>query len=636
MINGVDDLLAQSSPEDVIELFDAAEMPPSPDKENQAQGLIRLAQEILLFHTSEGDGFARVPVGKHVETLVVRRKGFKDWLVRKFYNEFRKPPSPQALQDATSVLDAQAQFDGPEACLHVRVAGHDGRIYLDLADPGWRVVEIDANGWRLISDPPVYFRRSKGMRALPTPVSNGSIQKLRPYINVGSDQNWVLCASWLLSALRPTGPYPLLILQGEQGSAKSTMGKFLRKIVDPSVALVRTPPREDRDLLIAATNSWVLAYDNLSAIPQWLSDSLCRLATGGGVSTRELYTNSEEAFFDASRPVILNGIDHLTERPDLADRAVILNLPTIEAARRRDEMQLYAEFERDLPQILGGLLDALSETLARFPTTQISQPPRMADFATWATAGEQGLGFRNGAFLDAYRGNREDSVHETLEGDPVAAALLGLMEESSAKSEPYRWEGTCTSLQRELDRHADDGVKRSRTWPKSPKGLSDRLRRLKSFLREAGIEVVFHSRGAKGQRLLSIVRTEVHLTVTSVTTAAENAKRTSGHSLSEDTSGDGSPIQVAVAPSSASQPSPDPSVAQLLNTRPLGSGGGEGDGGDSTLHSSSSSVEEDTSRVNTCPECGPVDWEGDGKEWICPRCGQPALNRNPERERFEI
>lgn len=632
MINGVDDLLAQSSPENVLELFAAAERP-SLDRENQAQVLIRLASENQFFHTPEGEGFARVPVGEHVETLMIRRKGFKDWLIRKFYNQIRKPPSAQALQDAINSLDAQAQFDGPEALLHIRVAGHNGRIYLDLADPGWRVVEIDADGWRLISDPPVYFRRSKGMRALPAPCANGSIQKLRRYINIGNDQNWILCASWLLSALRPTGPYPLLILQGEQGSAKSTMGKLLRKIVDPSVALVRTPPREDRDLLIAATNSWVLAYDNLSGIPQWLSDSLCRLATGGGFSTRELYTNSEETFFDVARPVILNGIDHLTERPDLADRAVILNLSTIEAACRKDEGQLYAEFEQDLPWILGGLLDAVSLALARSSVTRISNPPRMADYATWATAGERALGFHDGAFLEAYEGNRTEAVHETLEGDPVAAALVELMEKSNGKTELSQWEGTCKNLLQELDLHVNDGVRRSKTWPKTPKGLSGRLRRLKSFLWETGINVVFYPRGAKGQRLLSIARTDRHFTGTSVTTVIKCARSAAGQSLGNDSAGDGSPFAAAEQPPDV-QPSPQASTPESLKPFSLLVGGGEGDGGDGDLRSSS--VDGDTAHVNVCRKCGPVDWEWNGKEWVCRSCGDPATNGTPAVERIEI
>jgi hypothetical protein len=149
------------------------------------------------------------------------------------------------------------------------------------------------------------------MLPLPTPEPNCSIEALRDLINVGSDSNWILCASWLVAAFRPTGPYPILILQGEQGSAKSTMEKILRRMIDPSVALVRTPPRDERDLLIAANNSWVIAYDNLSGIPHWVSDSLCRLATAGGFSTRELYTDSEEIFFNAMRPVMLTALTSL-------------------------------------------------------------------------------------------------------------------------------------------------------------------------------------------------------------------------------------------------------------------------------------------------------------------------------------
>jgi hypothetical protein len=165
------------------------------------------------------------------------------------------------------------------------------------------------------------------MQPLPRPVLGGSIALLRKFINVGSDDNWMLCLAWLVAALRPTGPYPILVLQGEQGSAKSTMGKLLRRLLDPVVAPVRTPPRSDRDLLIAAVNSWVIAYDNLSGIQHWLSDALCRLATGGGFSTRELYTDSDEVIFDAMRPVILNGIDHDRQRRELSALHVPAHVP---------------------------------------------------------------------------------------------------------------------------------------------------------------------------------------------------------------------------------------------------------------------------------------------------------------------
>ena len=314
---------------------------------------------------------------------------------------------------------------------------------------------------------------------------------LRQFLNLGSDANWILCLAWLVACYRPKGPFPMLLLQGEQGSAKSTTAKLLRKLIDPSVSPVRTPPRDDRDLLIAANNSWVISYDNLSGIPPWLSDALCRLATGGGFSTRELYTDSDEVFFDAMRPVILNGIDHLGERADLTDRALILNLPPIEENNRRDEAQLYAEFERDLPKILGAIFTAVSGALANLARIHLERKPRMADFALWATAAEQALGFDPGAFMAAYSGNREDAVQETLEADPVGAAIIALMESHKDQGKPEYWEGTCSELQRALETLVDDNTRKSRSWPKSPQAMSSRLRRLGDLL--AGIRDSRHA-----------------------------------------------------------------------------------------------------------------------------------------------
>ena len=194
--------------------------------------------------------------------------------------EENKPPSAQALQETLAVCDARAQFDGPVRDVGVRVVGVGPAVYLDLANDEWQAVEMSSTGWRIVSDPPVRFRRARGMASLPSPVS-GAISELRDFVNAGADENWILMVSWLVAALNPSGPYPILILQGEQGTGKSTVARVLRSLVDPSTAALRAVPREERDLMIAANNSWVISLDNLSGIPQWLSDALCRLSTGG-------------------------------------------------------------------------------------------------------------------------------------------------------------------------------------------------------------------------------------------------------------------------------------------------------------------------------------------------------------------
>ena len=501
MINGIDDLLAEEGADRALELFQNAEAPSEGNLESQAQFLAALAEEAKLFHTVEGQGYARINVNGHCETWMIRSLGFRQWLIRRFYQSRRKPPGSQALQDAIGLLEARARYEGAEVPLYVRIAGCDGVIYVDLCDAEWRAVEITHDGWRIVTDPPVHFRRAKGMLSLPCPHS-GSIDSLRELINVGNDGNWILCVSWLVAAFRPTGPYPILILQGEQGSAKSTMEKILRRIVDPSVVLVRTPPRDERDLLIAANNSWVIAYDNLSGIPHWLSDSLCRLATGGGFSTRELYTDSEEIFFEAMRPVILNGIDQLAERADLADRALVLNLPRIVDSDRRDEAHLYAEFEESLPKILGAIFTAISTALSRIDQINLVRKPRMADFAIWATAAEPALSFADGSFMETYDGNRAEARQDLLESDPVAASICSLLDALEEK----HWEGSCKELLVRLEPCVSEGTKRSRAWPQSPRGLSGRLRRLATVMRESGIEIAFGPRGTNGQRTVVIAK----------------------------------------------------------------------------------------------------------------------------------
>jgi hypothetical protein len=539
-VNGIDDLLAAWGPERVLALFGESEPAETHESETtQAEKLIRLCDEVELFHTPQGEAYAVVPVGEHREIWMLQSRGFWRWLARQFHKSAGKPPRAQSLKEAIGLLEAKAQFESAEHPVWVRVAEHDSRIYIDLCNAAWEAVEISENGWRITVDPPVRFRRTKGMQPLPRPVS-GCVTALRRLINIGDDDNWILCLSWLLAALRSKGPFPILLLQGEQGSAKSSTERFLRRIVDPVVALVRTPPRSDRDLLIAAVNSWVIAYDNLSGIPHWLSDAFCRLSTGGGFSTRELYTDSDEVIFDATRPIILNGIDHLAERADLADRSLILHLPRIEGRDRRDEQQLNREFELELPGILGALYTAVSVALATVNQVRLDSLPRMADFALWAVAGMRGFELPAEAFLTAYRGNRREAVQDTLEADVVAAAIFELMDDRLAKESTYIWDGTCKQLLRDLECFADEATKKSPGWPKTPRGLSSRLRRVATFLLESSIEIIFHPKSGRGQRLLS-VRRIVQTTAATAATASESEHGTTDESVGAENVSGGQP-----------------------------------------------------------------------------------------------
>jgi hypothetical protein len=255
----------------------------------QADVLIKLACERADFwHSADSTAFGNIRVEGHRETWPLRSRSFKLWLAQQYYENRCNAANSDALQNALNVLEAKARFKGPERQVNVRIAAANQKIWIDLGTPDWSAVEIDIEGWRIVREPPVHFRRSKGMLPLPLPKRGGDVNALRPFLNVKTDEDFSLVVAFLFATLRGRGPFIILVLTGEHGTAKSTLTRILRALCDPNSAPLRSLPREDRDLFISANNGYVLAFDNVSNLPPWMSDSLARLATGGGFGTREL------------------------------------------------------------------------------------------------------------------------------------------------------------------------------------------------------------------------------------------------------------------------------------------------------------------------------------------------------------
>jgi hypothetical protein len=473
---------------------------PAPVNEESASAatlLIRLVENARaeLFHEPDGTAYARMQVGDHHEVWPLRQSGFRRWLKRLYYGATGKAPGSQAVEDALGVLEGRAAIDGPEHQVNVRVAEHGGRIYLDLGQPDWQVVEIAPGGWRVMFNPPVRFRRTKGTLSLPTPAPGGTLDLLRSFLNLpgrdardasdasSASDSWDVLIAWITAALRGRGPYPLMVLSGEQGTCKSNFGRYLQRLIDPNMAGLRSEPREPRDLMIAARNAWVVAYDNLSHLPQWLSDALCRLSTGGGFGTRQLYTDDEEVLFSAQRPALLTSIEDVVTAGDALDRAIALQLEYVPEECRRTEEELDAAFDTALPRILGALLDAVAGGLKMLPSVSLDRKPRMADFARWGEAVLRGLGFPPGHFLDAYQRNRAGVNEVALEASPIVAPLRLFLAQQLSGS----WRGTAGELYEALTKLAGDALARSKEWPKKPHVLSGCLTRLAPNLRRAGI-----------------------------------------------------------------------------------------------------------------------------------------------------
>lgn len=486
-INGIDDLLAAHGADYALSLIEAA-----PDegvgaqsdrKTSQASRLVAFASSVEFFHTPEGKAFASVPVGEHIENVSIKSGAFRDWLIREYRRTDGTTPGAQPVQDALNDLAGRARYDSPECEAHARLAEHDGAIYLDLCNVDWQAVRITSEGCSILESKvlPVKFRRTRGMLALPLPQHGGSLGELRRFINVRAE-DWVLVAAWLVAAMRPGRPFPVLTLNGEQGSAKSTTARILRALVDPNKAALRSVQRDVRELMIAATNGWLVALDNLSSIRAWLSDAVCRLSTGGGFAVRENYSDDDEVLFDAMRPVLLNGIEELATRSDLLDRAIIVTLPTITEERRREEADLWREFDEARPRLLGSLLTAVSTALRNLPHVRLDRLPRMADFARFAVAAEPALDCTPGAFLTTYKHNRMSANDLALEASPVATVLLAFVDEVET------WRGTARELLKELNERAGD-MTGAEGWAKSAQSLGGILKRLAPNIRASGVDV---------------------------------------------------------------------------------------------------------------------------------------------------
>jgi hypothetical protein len=290
-----------------------------------------------------------------------------------------------------------------------------------------------------------------------------------------------------------------MVVTGEQGTAKSTRSAMLRSVVDPSKPKLRALPRDERDLVISARNRLVLAFDNVSGLKWWLSDACCRIASGAGFGTRQLYTDTDEIVFEGARPQIFNGIEDIVDRPDFAERSIFSVCEVIAGKDRLEEEEIWAAFDQAHPSILGALLDAVVEGLNRFPGTRPPVLPRMADFAHWAIACETAL-WDEGAFITAYNANILSAVESVLEASPVAGAVRAFMANRT------QWQGTSTALLVLLTTAADKRVSESEHWPDNGRALSGRLRRAASFLRHTGIQISFAREAHTGTRLTTITK----------------------------------------------------------------------------------------------------------------------------------
>jgi hypothetical protein len=465
---------------------------PTIDQLNVTEKLVNIGSKGELFHCG-GVPHATVKVEKHSETHRIGSASFREWITQRYLSIFGSAPHRAAMVTALDTLAALARR-GPHLEVYLRAARTTASIYLDRGTDDRSVIHVSAEGWKIVADCPVHFVRGNRAMPYPNPERGGQLDELWQLLNVEEESDRMAVIAWLLTSLGTRGPYFILLLYGEQGAAKSSACRQLRALVDPSSVPFARIPDESRALWVGVMHNYVIAFENISYLPDNISDDLCAVSTGGGWIGRALYTDWDETSISGCRPILLNGIPDVATRPDLADRTLAIPLIAIPDAERITDTELAGRFETMSGRIFGALLDILAAGLAREKImARPANLPRMADAAIWLCACERACGLEDGSFLKMMHELALSQAQDAVEASPIARACRILSERGG-------FDGTFGALLVRLNEVMADND-RGRTWPQHSRGLSAAIRRLAPALRRIGIPLEFLGHTEVGNRV---------------------------------------------------------------------------------------------------------------------------------------
>jgi hypothetical protein len=403
------------------------------------------------------------------------------WLRRLMWEEEGRSVSGEYLKMAAGTLSAHAEFSGESRELYIRAAWHEGVLYYELG-PG-KVVRVGPGGWTFEANPPVLFRRYVNLKSLPDPEAGGSLDVLDELVNLKSERDRRLFKAYLVTLPLEHVGRPIFNASGAMGSGKTTIQRLIKRLLDPTAPeTVRFDPR---DFLQKAMHAYIVMADNQNTIPEWAADTLCRLVTGEADSKRRLYTDDEDFIIELRRAVLLNGINVPTDRGDVLDRSLVVELERIPDGDRRTEEEMWERFEAEHPKLLGALFDVLAQAMALKASIKLSRRPRLADWGEYAAAVYEVMGWGAEQFLSDWDEIVKVQNRSTLDGSPVAQAIIKFMEDRES------FEGSSTELHKKLEAIAEEigvSIVRDKAWPKSARWLWRRIQEVVPLLVGVGIE----------------------------------------------------------------------------------------------------------------------------------------------------
>ena len=472
-------------------------------KSTKAEKLLKVIlsrDDVVLFKDERDTAYISLKINGHREVWRCGSTIIKDLLSYEFYRQYEEGIGSEIIKNVISVLEGKARFGGDKKTLNNRVAFVDGVLWYDLTNENWQCVRISKDGWVVVNEPPILFKRYSHHHPQVLPAVNGNIKLILKYINIISEEQKLLYLVFLVSCFIPNYPHPVIIIFGAQGAFKSTSSKLSVKTVDPSLLEVSVIPKGNEALVQNLDHHYFTFFDNVSYIKEEISDGLCRAVTGGGLSKRMFYTDDDDVIYSFKRCIGINGINNVVTRPDLLERSLLIELVRPDDEHRKNEGDIYENFDKDLPFILGGIFDALVTALRKRPEITIEKPPRMADFAFWGCAIAEALGYTQEQFLNAYKENSTKQTEMLLGDNIVATAIIHFMEDKD------EWKGSSTKLLDLLGTQAffENVDTREKYWPKGASILSRRLNELSTSLKQIGLSVTLSTSGT--ERSIHILR----------------------------------------------------------------------------------------------------------------------------------
>ncbi len=442
-----------------------------------------------LFHDQFGEAYMAVD-GKGAEVYRINSREYASWLNTHAYNNYHAILKNNQATDIKRALESLAICGkDSEIDLEPRLRRIGNDIWYDL---GEKAVRINENGWEVVEEPPIMFRRYGHQKPQVEPKQGGDIQLFRKFTNITDESDWLMFLAFAVATLIPDIPKPVLVINGSQGAGKSTPMRMLKELADPSRLVSAGKITGEKELARLANRHSLLFFDNLSFLEKDNSDVLCRLITGDGFSKRKLYSDDDEVIYNFKRPLMLNGINNFITQADLLDRALILNVERIPEEKRLTELELWNKFEEEKPLILGAMFTVLSKAMKVFPSTPTSGLPRMADFGRWGYAIFSTITNRPFSdFKEILSENKGRQIEESIEADPVAKLAKFLA------NTLVRWQGTAVDFMNStygaVEYTPDDisSLEGHQHWPKDPSQVGKRLRRAEGMLRESNIELLF-------------------------------------------------------------------------------------------------------------------------------------------------